>query len=102
MEPAFIAICAALILQFFAAFLAVRLIIFRKRIWLGTVMLVMTLLMVGRRFLSLYRCFENGEGGINTPAEVIWFVLSLLLVIGFLSISRRLEPLAPGLERTLR
>ncbi len=102
MEPAFIAICAALILQFFAAFLAVRLIIFRKRLWVGTIMLVATLLMVVRRFLSLYRCFEGGEGCINTSAEISGFVLSLLLVVGFLYISRRLEALAHGFEQSSR
>lgn len=91
-------ICVALSLQLLAAFVALRLIIHSKKRIAGVLMLVTTLLMTFRRFLSLNRLIAEGEAGISLPDELTGCLVSIMLVIGFLYLSRLIPFLQQKIE----
>ncbi len=93
MDPAFLVLCISLILQSVAAVISLHLIIIRKRFLAGTLMLVAVMIMVFRIFLSLYRSFEHSDAGPSFASASGACTLSLVLVLGFLYISRRSAPL---------
>ena len=94
MDPAFIILCLSLILQTVAAIISLRVIIIRKRLLAGTVMLLVVLFLVLRVFLSLYRLFfEYADAALSLASEMSSCAVSLILVLGFLYFSRRAAPL---------
>jgi hypothetical protein len=93
MDPSLIILCLSLTLQTIAATIALRLYIIKKQRLAGTLMLLAVLLMVFRRFLSLYLLFEDGDGGLDLASEISACAVSFILVVGFLYVGRRATPL---------
>ncbi len=89
MDPACILLCLSLILQTVAAVISLRLVIIKKRVLAGAVMLLLVLFMVFRIFSSLYRLFEYADAGLGLASEAGACALSVLLVFGFLYVRRR-------------
>ncbi len=80
-------IMISFIVQLISAFVALQLIVYSKKPTAGVLMLVGTALMAFRRAISLHRIMGN-EIKIDLAAEITACIISFVLLVGFLYLSR--------------
>jgi len=90
--PLFI-ICLSLILQLMSAYVALRLILFSERRAAGILMLMVVFLMAFRRTIPLYRLLAGDVVKIDLFGEVIACMISFLLLLGMVYMSRLITSL---------
>ena len=90
MNSSLLIISLSITLQLLSAFVALRLIVALRKRLVGVLMFLAAVFMISRRSFSLYRLIAGGEIKTDLFAEIIGCIVSFILLVGFLYLSRLL------------
>jgi len=102
MNLSLVVIIISIVLQFFSAAIAIRLIILNRNRKAGTIMLFAVVLMAFRRSISLYYLTTGKEIKVDLFSEIIACIISIMLLVGFIYLSRLIDVLYKEIDERKR